>query len=99
MNYNDSYFTDSTSKPRGRSPSYTLFDATLRVADENDRWDVALIGRNLTDKFYWTRNSDNPFSGTAPGNAPGTPTLLGDTVASISRGREVMLRLTYKFGE
>lgn len=96
MTYSDSYFTDAASKPEGRSPSYTLLDASVRVGAEDDRWELALIGRNLSNEYYWTRVSDAPFTGTAPGNETGT-TRLGDAVASISRGREILLRATVKF--
>jgi iron complex outermembrane receptor protein len=95
MSYSDSYFTDVTSSPGSRTKSYTLFDATVRVGAEDDQWELALIGRNLTDKFYWTRGTDLPFTGSAPG---GVGTTLGDTGASVSRGREVMLRATVRFG-
>ncbi|MET0660540.1 MAG: TonB-dependent receptor, partial [Steroidobacteraceae bacterium] len=94
--YSDDYLTDASSKEAGRSPSYTLYDASVRLADANDRWDVAFIGRNLADEYYWTRNSDVPFTGTAPGNEVG-PAVLGDSVASISRGREYMLKLTARY--
>ncbi|MET0985426.1 MAG: TonB-dependent receptor [Steroidobacteraceae bacterium] len=94
--YSDDYLTDASSKEAGRSPSYTLYDASVRLADANDRWEVAFIGRNLGDEHYWTRNSDVPFSGTAPGNEVG-PAVLGDSVASISRGREYMLKLTARY--
>ncbi len=36
-------------------PSRTLVD--LRLGVENDRWKIWLWGRNVTDKYYWTRNS------------------------------------------
>lgn len=94
--FSGSYLTDATSKPEGRSPSYTLLDASMRIGAEDERWEIALIGRNLTNQYYWTRVSDNPFTGTAPGNATG-PAVLGDAVASISRGREIMLRVSTKF--
>jgi iron complex outermembrane receptor protein len=94
--YSDSMLTDYSSKAFARSPSHTLIDANIRIGSEDNRWEIALIGRNLTDKFYWTRNSDVPFSGTAPGNATG-PSVLGDSEAAVSRGREVMLRLSTKF--
>lgn len=95
MNYSSSFLTDASSKALGRQPAYALFDASIRVADTDNRWEVALIGKNLTQQWYWVRNSDNNGTGTAPGVVPG---VLGDSKAAISRGREIMLRLTYRFG-
>lgn len=93
--FSDSFFTDVVSSPGGRQPAYQLFDAGVRVLDAGDRFELALLGRNLGNRFYFTRAADNPFSGSAPG---GTGTLRGDTVAVPSRGREVWLRATFHFG-
>lgn len=94
MTFSASYITDSSS--RGRQPNYQIFDASFRLAQADDKWEIALIGRNLTDEYYYVRTSDVPFSGTAPGNQTGTATL-GDLEAAASRGREVMLRVTTRF--
>ena len=83
------------SAPGGRQDAYQLLDAGIRLVDAADRFEVALIGRNLTNEYYFTRSADNPFSGSAPG---GAGSLLGDTVAVPSRGREVWVRATYRFG-
>ena len=101
MSYSGSYFTDSANTPGGKQPNYTLFDASLRIGAEDDTWEVALIGRNLTNKYYFVRSSDSPFSGT--GNtgafAANNPARLrADTAAYVSRGRELWVRLSYKFG-
>lgn len=90
ITYSDSYITNAASQPRSRSPSYTLLDASVRVAEVDDRWEVALIGRNLTDKYYWVRTSDNPANSVRP-------TQLADSTASVSRGREIMLRVGFKY--
>lgn len=93
--FSDSFFTDVVSSPGGRQPAYQLFDAGIRVMDASENFELALLGRNLSNEYYFTRSADNPFSGSAPG---GTSTLLGDTVAVPSRGREIWLRATFRFG-
>ncbi len=93
--FSDSFFTDVLSAPGGRQRAYDLFDAGIRVIDKNDRFELALLGKNLGDTYYFTRSADNPFSGSAPG---GAGTLLGDTVGVPSRGREIWLRATVRFG-
>ncbi len=90
LTFSDSYITNASSQPRSRSPSYTLLDASVRLAEVDDKWEVALIGRNLTDKYYWVRTSDNPANSVNPGQ-------LADSTASVSRGREVMLRVGFKY--
>jgi iron complex outermembrane receptor protein len=95
VNYNSSFFTDVTANPFSKMPSYALVDATFRVGDANDAWELALIGRNLTNKHYYVASTDVPFTGGLPGGSVG---VLGDRYASVSRGRELMIRASYKFG-
>lgn len=92
--YSSSFLTDASSAPHGRMPKYGLLDATLRLAEVNDKWEVALIGRNLTNKYYWVQSTDAPFTGGALGSG-----VLGDRYGALSRGREIMLRVTYGFGK
>ena len=88
--FSSSYIANATSQPRSRSPKYTLLDASIRLADSDDKWELALIGRNLTNKYYWTRSTDNPASAA-------NPTKLADTIGVPSRGREVMVRVGFKY--
>ncbi|MCW1385015.1 TonB-dependent receptor [Novosphingobium sp. KCTC 2891] len=90
VSYSQSFITTATSQPRSRSPQYTLLDASIRLSQTDDKWELALIGRNLTNKFYWSRTSDNPTSAAFPNQ-------LADTLASPSRGREVMLRVGFRY--
>lgn len=89
ISFSDSYITNANSTPNGRSPNYVLLDASLRIAQADDKWELALIGRNLTDKYYFVRTSDNP------GNV--TAMQLPDLTAAVSRGREVMVRVGFKY--
>ena len=110
MSYSDRYFTDTANSPGGLQSDYTLFDASVRLGAENDTWEIAFIGRNLTNKYYFVRSSDSPFSGSGntggrsaanpfgPGLGVDNPfRLRADTAASVSRGRELWVRLSYKF--
>ena len=97
MSFSSSFFTDASNNPGGRTPSYQLFDAAVRVGDADDQWEVSLIGRNLTNHYYWTRSSTTPFTGSNPGLDPAA-TIAADTSATVNRGREVMLRFSYRFG-
>ena len=94
VTYSSSLLTDATSAPQSREPKYTLVDATARLAETHDRWELAVIGRNLTNRRYFVASPSVPFTGSGTGTPAG---VLGDRFASVSRGREVMLRATYKF--
>lgn len=95
--YSDGYFSDPSNKPASWQKNYWLFNANLRVMTEDDRWEVALIGRNLSNRYYLVSSSDAPLTGSGVNGTNG-PTVLADTQAIPSRGREIMLRLTAKFG-
>ncbi len=41
---------DNHSPVYGVQPGYTKFDARIELADMNDKWSFALIGKNLTDE-------------------------------------------------
>lgn len=88
--HSDSYWTDAINSPLSRHPNYTLFDATLRLAEADNGWELALIGRNLTDKHTYIRGSGVPFTGNA--------TTIADFEAVVDRGRQIMLRLSFKMG-
>lgn len=83
-------------------PAFVKLNANLSVGAENDSWEVALIGNNLTNKFTagnCTQYSGatgqifaSPVFGTPVRNAAGV-----DELACIpDRGREVFLRLTFR---
>jgi iron complex outermembrane receptor protein len=90
LTYSDSYIANPSSQPRSRQPSYTLLDASVRLAGSHDKWALSFIGRNLSNKFYVVRATDNP-TGVV------TPTRLSDTFGVVSRGREYWLRTDLKF--
>lgn len=88
--------TDASLTPGLITPKRALVDATVRIADANDGWEVALIGRNLTNDFYWAGGQQLQFTGGASGSPAGGPPA--DTYAALNRAREIMLRVTIAFG-
>ena len=49
--------------------SYTLVGARLALSPAEDKWEVALFGRNLTDEYYalMTETLSNEFANRLPG--------------------------------
>jgi iron complex outermembrane receptor protein len=93
-NYTSSFLTDATSAPQSRMSSFTLLDSTVRLFDSNEVWEVAFIGRNLTNRYYWVASPNAPFTGAGTGMAAG---VLGDRFAAVSRGRELWAQISYRF--
>lgn len=83
--YSSSYFTGETLSPGAKQGSFARFDASLRLRSPENRWELALIGRNLGDKRYIIASSDKP----------GTST--GQQFGSVSRPREITIQARVAF--
>ncbi|MEC3911894.1 TonB-dependent receptor [Sphingobium sp. CR2-8] len=88
--YSGSYNASDTFSPAAVQNSFWRFNASLAVATDDDHWRLALIGRNLTNKYYLTYASDRTGGASVPGN-------LGEQRGVVARGREILLQLGYKF--
>ena len=92
--FSGSYLTDSQSNPYGRQKSFTTLDTTASISGPNDRWEFAVIGRNLLNNYTFVRSNSSTFLGSGTGTNVGIP---ADINAPVSRGREVWVRLTLKY--
>ena len=48
----DEFYTTVNGAPGSKQPSYAKLDARLAIGRADGRWEVALVGRNLTDELY-----------------------------------------------
>jgi len=94
LHYSGSYFGGPFGNPRAVQASYTVFDLSLRVRSENDRWEAALIGKNLGDKYVATAYGDAPSSGSGTGTAAGVPS---DLVANVNPPRTIALQFSVRY--
>ena len=87
--YSGSYLASVFADPNARQKSYATLDASARIATVDDRWELALIGKNLTDTFYVNGTFGSPRTGSA--------TVPADLVGLVSLPRSVQLRLTWRY--
>ena len=73
--------------PRGYQQGWSTLDGYVRLARDDDRWELSLIGRNLTDKRYVATGFD---AGAV------TAGVLSDTQGISNRPRQVLLQLTVR---
>lgn len=92
-NYSSGFFADALNSPRSFQKGYWLLDASARFKPV-DNVEIAFIGRNLTNKYYFTRSTDTPLNGGGTGTAAGVPASVN---AYVSRGRELTLRATFTY--
>jgi iron complex outermembrane receptor protein len=82
-------------------PSFVKADATLALSGPSDRWELALIGRNLNNALTSGNCANsNRQNGQTGGQATGTtgfgPAGIDEIGCYMDRGREVWLRLTLR---
>ncbi len=66
VNYSDKYSaTGDLDALYARQDAFTKIDLRLSLGDIDGRWDVALIGKNLTNELVSTNSNDQPL---VPGN-------------------------------
>ena len=86
VNYTSKYATQETQPPFAVQKSFALFNAGVRLYTEDSHYELALIGRNLTNKYYVLLSTSTAFAVTQDNLAAATP-----------RPREVRVQGTYRF--
>ena len=86
VNYTSKYATQETQPPFAVQRSFALFNAGVRLYTEDNHYELALIGRNLANKYYVQLSTSAAFAQTQDNLA-----------AATARPREVRLQATYRF--
>lgn len=92
--YSSGYFASAFNSPLSRQPSYAMFDASVRWIAKGDRFEIGLIGKNLTNRFVVTGAADAPSTGSGTGTNNG---VLADQRSYTSLPRTVQIEATYRF--
>ncbi len=69
-------------------------DAGVRIGSEDDHWELAVIGKNLTNRFYASGTADGPSTGSGTGTGAG---VHADVIGFAALPRTVQIRFTGKF--
>jgi outer membrane receptor protein involved in Fe transport len=85
--YSSSYYPSPEENPLSKQGAYGLLDIAAHLTKSDHTWDLALICRNCTDKYYIIFGND--AGTTLTGEAAGTNVL-------IDRPRQVLLQLTVR---
>jgi outer membrane receptor protein involved in Fe transport len=84
-NFTSGYWLLENQNPVGWQKGFARLNATARLHQVDDNWELALIGRNLTNKYYGIAAAEKPF---------GTPDAIW---VNIGRPREIVLQGTIRF--
>jgi iron complex outermembrane recepter protein len=62
VNYTDEFYSALDLDPNTKHDSYTKVNARIALASSDDKWSLALVGKNLTDKKTTVWNNDVPLT-------------------------------------
>lgn len=74
--------------------SYETYDANIRLGTSDGKWQLALIGKNLSDEYAFRSAGNTPGTGGNTGTAEGFPS---DLQGVAIRPRQVELELTWRY--
>jgi outer membrane receptor protein involved in Fe transport len=94
LRYSDDYLVSPFGNPLDRQSSYALLDASVRLGTANDRWQLAVIGKNLTNRYVLNAAQDAPSTGAGTGTAAGVP---ADQYGFPAPPRTVAVQLTVRY--
>lgn len=92
--YSSEYLPTAFGNPFTRQDGYFNVDASFRLRTEDNRWEFALIGKNLTDRFYVTGGNDSPNTGGGTGTTAGT---IADQTGFATLPRTVQAQVTFRY--
>ena len=92
--YSGSYLTSTLLNPLSGQKSYVSLDATATLSTADRRWQLSVIGRNLTNRFIVNGTVDGPSTGSGTGTATG---VLADQRGFIALPRTVTLQATFRY--
>ena len=103
-NYSSRYSTNLTNLPGFFQPAYAKINASVALHDNDDRWEVSLVGNNLANKITSGSCSNSNlqngsfFGGQIQGGPLPGPAGGDEANCVPDRGREVWVRLKVNFG-
>lgn len=95
--YSGSYHTSPFANAQARrfiQGNYATFDLNVRVGDDADRWELAIIGKNLTNQFITAAAFDLTYTGSGTGTPAG---IHADGRSSVYDPRTVAIQGTVRF--
>ncbi|MEN3975015.1 TonB-dependent receptor [Emcibacter sp. SYSU 3D8] len=87
MQFSSAYFTNDLALDDYVQPAYVLFDVNVSVGDPDGRWQLAFIGKNLTDRRAVATSGSRTY---LPANGD-------DRVLDLTRGRQLSVEASVRF--
>ena len=91
VSFMDEYLYAANLDPRSKQDAYTMVNARIALAGSEGDWELALLGRNLTDETVINFGGNTPLGGTLTGGAGNS------YYAFVNRPRNIALQVNYSF--
>ena len=94
VRFSSHYNVSPFGQPLAVQPGYATVDLAIQAGTADERWQLALVGKNLTNRFIATSAFDQSGTGSPSGGATGTP---ANQFGLFAPPRTVALELTGRF--
>jgi len=91
VSFMDEYLYAANLDPRSKQDAYSMVNARIALAGSEGAWELALLGRNLTDETVINFGGNTPLGGTLTGGAGNS------YYAFVNRPRNIALQVNYSF--
>ena len=91
VSFMDEYLYAANLDPRSKQDAYSMVNARIALAGSEGAWELALLGRNLTDETVINFGGNTPLGGTLTGGAGNS------YYAFVNRPRNIALQINYSF--
>jgi outer membrane receptor protein involved in Fe transport len=92
--FKDDHHLNAFGHPADRQNAYETLDAAIRLGSQDRRWQLAFIGRNITDEYALLASGDTPSTGGGTGTEGGFP---ADRTGTPIVGETYQLELTVRY--
>lgn len=94
--YKSKYNSHPELAPGAEAPESVVLNANISLSQPDGAWELALIGRNLTDIYRTVEASNVPGTGVASQTGTNRTGGLADLTGNVTRGREILLQVTIR---
>lgn len=92
--YSDDYLATAFGNPFTRQKSYTTLDGSITLKTPDERWQLSLVGKNLTNRWYFNGGNDAPNTGSGTGTTTG---VLADQIGFAQSPRTIQAQVTFRY--
>ncbi|WP_200844858.1 MULTISPECIES: TonB-dependent receptor [unclassified Novosphingobium] len=92
--YSGSYLASAFGNPFTKQNRYISLDGSISFTSPEDRWQLQIIGKNLTNRWYAVGGTDAPNTGSGTGTLSG---VVADQIGFASLPRTVQAQVTFRY--